>query len=149
MRPERLAERTGARLLALALLGASPLAAGETPALVIEASVRGQDGKPLEDAWVWVVWDRGAPFRFEGDRRRVLNPKGRTGSDGRVRIEVARGFFAPGDPLALAWEEDRGGRSRFTALHRSEDGKRLSFRLEELGARVDFGRLIAPEPRPD
>jgi len=139
--------RVSALLLALAAVG--PVVAAAGPAPVIEARVQRPNGEALEDAWVWVVWDRGAPFRFDEDHRRVLNPRGHTGPDGRLQIEVPGGFFGGADPLALAWEEKSGGKSHFTALHRGEDGKRLSFRLEELGARADFGRLIAPEPRPD
>lgn len=132
----------------LVAAGSSGVASGETAA-VVEARVQTEDGRPLAEAWVWVVWDRGAPVRFEPGRRRVLNPKGWTGSDGRLKIEIPAGFFGPGEPLALAWEQKQEGRSHLTALHRLDDGERLVFRLGEAGPEADFGRLIAPEPRPE
>jgi hypothetical protein len=138
-----------ASTLLLVALGGGALAAHAAPGAVVEARVLARDGEPLQDAWVWVVWDRGTPFRFEEGSRRVTNPKGHTGSDGRLRIEIPAGFFDPGDRLALAWEEKQQGRSHFTALHRARDGERLSFRLQDTGPAVDLGRLIAPEPRPD
>ena len=130
-----------------AALGCAATSGAETAA-VLTGRVEREDGSALREEWVWVVWDKGAPFRFEEGSRRVLNPKARTGSDGGLRIEVPAGFFGPGDALALAWEEQGGGRSHFTALH-SADGERLGFELDELGRETDFGRLIAPAPRPD
>jgi hypothetical protein len=118
--------------------------------VVIEATVEDESGRSLKDAWVWVVWDRGAPFRFEEGSRRILNPKGHTGSDGALSIEVPAGFFGEDDLLALAWQQKgEGGRSHFTALHRVESGERLNFRLRDIGTQADVGRLVAPAPRED
>ena len=116
---------------------------------VLTARVTLENGQPLSERWVWVVWDQGAPFRFQdGDRREVLNPRGRTESDGALRLEIPDGFFAPGDPLALAWEEKDGRRTHFTALH-GADGRRLRLRLEDVGEEEDLGPLTAPRPDPD
>ena len=131
--------------LLVALAAAS--ASFAPPAVVLQAHIQSEDGGPLRDTWVWVVWERGAPFRFAEGTRRVLNPKARTDAGGRLRLEVPSGFFEERERLALAWQEERGERSHFTALHR-EDGERLDFSLGELDSAADFGRLIAPDPEP-
>ena len=143
-------QRSGALLLsagtAVAVLSAA--LAEPASAAIVKAQVERENGRPLRERWVWVVWDTGAPFRFERGKRRVLNPRGQTKRDGTLRVEIPAGFFAPGDELALAWEEKDGGRTHFTALH-GPDGKRLRFTLDAVGRERDFGKLIAPAPEPD